>query len=63
MLVLSRKTDEVIQVDGPCRLTVVSIKGKAVRLGIEADPDVAIVRGELERRPRNETREAAPTAA
>lgn len=50
MLVLSRKTDQRIYVDfpeGPARqliLTVVAVNGGIVRLGFEADRDVAIRR-------------------
>ena len=36
MLVLSRKEDQVIVIDGRIRVTVVAIRGSQVRLGIEA---------------------------
>jgi len=47
MLVLSRKTDETIIIDGGIRVTVVSIRGNQVRLGIEAPGSVKIFREEL----------------
>jgi len=47
MLVMSRKMDETIVVDGDIRITVVGIRGGRVRLGIEAPDQVGIVRGEL----------------
>lgn len=47
MLVLSRKLQEKIIVDGKITITVVAIKGDRVRLGIEAPPDVPIYREEL----------------
>jgi carbon storage regulator len=47
MLVLSRKVDQAIVIDGSVRVTVVSIQGKQVRLGIEAPNSVGILREEL----------------
>ena len=52
MLVLSRKTDEkiVFHIDGydtPIELTVVRIDRNKVRLGIEAEPGITILRSEL----------------
>jgi carbon storage regulator len=50
MLVLSRKADESIVIgEGrqQCVVTVVEVRGNAVRIGISADRSVAIVRSEL----------------
>ncbi len=47
MLVLSRKVNESIVIDGDIRITVVSIRGNQVRLGIEAPSAVGIFREEL----------------
>jgi carbon storage regulator CsrA len=48
MLVLSRKTQETIVIDGGrIVVKVLSAKGKAVRIGIQADADISIRRGEL----------------
>ena len=48
MLVLSRRLGEKIVLPGlGITLQVVSVKGNAVRLGIEAPPDVKVVREEL----------------
>src|SRR5437763_62546 len=47
MLVLSRKTEESILIDGRIRLTVVAIRGNIVRLGIEAPPEVGSTRAGL----------------
>ena len=44
MLVLSRKRSQEIHIDGGIRLTVVSIRGDKVRIGIEAPDGTAIVR-------------------
>ena len=47
MLVLSRKLHETIVIDGDIRITVVSIRGNQVRLGITAPRSVKIFRDEL----------------
>ena len=47
MLVLSRKLEESILIDGRIRLTVIAIRGSIVRLGIEAPPEVGITRAEI----------------
>lgn len=46
MLVLTRKINEAILI-GDTRVTVVALKNGQVRLGIEASPDVHILREEL----------------
>jgi len=46
MLVLSRKRNESILI-GEARIVVVSIEGNKVRLGIQAPPEVQVLRGEL----------------
>jgi carbon storage regulator len=48
MLVLTRKPDESIVIDGGIKITVMEIRGNRVRLGIEAPKDVAVRRSELE---------------
>ena len=47
MLVLSRKTSQQVIIDGSIRVTVVGIEGGRVRLGIDAPPEVPVVRAEL----------------
>ncbi|HEY7310485.1 MAG TPA: carbon storage regulator [Gemmataceae bacterium] len=47
MLVLTRKEGEQIVLGENIRVTVLAIKGKRVRLGVFAPPDVSIVREEL----------------
>ena len=47
MLVLTRKYQEKIRIGENITITVLRMKGKAVRLGIEAPGDVPVVRGEL----------------
>jgi carbon storage regulator CsrA len=58
MLVLSRKKDETIVIkqpgQSPIKITVVRIDNKnKVRLGIEADKTVSVLRSELETVNRN----------
>lgn len=48
MLVLSRKLNEEIVIDGRIRIQVLQVKGKTIRLGISAPDDVKILRGELQ---------------
>ena len=59
MLVLTRKKNEQIDVgDGTVVITVVDIRGTNVRLGIEAAPDIPIVRTEL--RDKDDLRRVKP---
>lgn len=48
MLVLARKQNEAIVINDQITIEVLQIKGKTIRLGIQAPRDVRIVRGELE---------------
>ena len=50
MLVLTRRPGEEIVIDGYIRLTVVSVKGDRIRLGIEAPPSVVVDRQEIHER-------------
>jgi carbon storage regulator CsrA len=47
MLVLSRKTQERIQIGENVVVTVLRVKGNMVRIGIEAPKDVRVMRAEL----------------
>ncbi len=47
MLVLTRKLGECIAIDDHIKIRVVQIKGKQVRLGIEAPKDTKIHREEV----------------
>ncbi len=49
MLVLARKPDESIVIDGRITVTILRVQGDKVRLGIEAPKDVGVRRSELER--------------
>ena len=55
MLVLSRRTGEEIVIGDGIRITVVSMKGNQVRIGVTAPRSVAVDRQEVaERRVRDE---------
>lgn len=64
MLVLTRKYQEKIRIGDNITITILRMKGKAVRLGIEAPENVPVVRGELsfETEADNETVAAATLA-
>ena len=47
MLVLTRKQNEKIQIGDNITITVLRLKGKTVRLGIQAPAEYTVVRGEL----------------
>lgn len=47
MLVLSRKTQEVITIGDDVRITIVDIRGDKVKIGIEAPDHVSVDRLEV----------------
>jgi carbon storage regulator len=51
MLVLSRRESERIKLGNSIVLTVIRVSGDRVRLGIEAPPDVLVLREELQTPP------------
>jgi carbon storage regulator len=55
MLVLTRRPGEEIIIDNNIRLTVVSLKGDRVRIGIEAPPSVVVDRQEIHERRKQGT--------
>jgi carbon storage regulator len=59
MLVLTRKINEEIIIDGDIRVTVLSVQGDKVRLGIAAPPSVRIDRQEVHLRRSAPGEEAA----
>jgi len=50
VLILSRRTDESIVIGDEVTITILSVKGKQVRIGITAPPDVSVHREEIYRR-------------
>ncbi len=61
MLVLSRKKNQSIIIDGNIVITVVEIRGDKVRLGIEAPKEIPIHRSEV--RDRIQAEQAEQRAA
>lgn len=59
MLVLTRKLGESIAIDDHIKIRVVAIKGKQVRLGIEAPKDTKIHREEVYLAIQNQNEESA----
>ena len=47
MLILTRRPDESIIIDGDIKLKILSVDGNQVRIGFEAPDDVVIMREEL----------------
>jgi carbon storage regulator len=47
MLILSRKTNESIVIDGRIRVKIVRVEGDVVKLGVEAPADVPVHRQEV----------------
>lgn len=47
MLVLSRKKNEKIVIDGNTVITVLDVRGDTVRIGIQAPAEIRVLRGEL----------------
>ncbi len=59
MLVLSRKRGEEILIGDDIRISIVSIEGDRVRIGIDAPEKLEILRGELLDETRAMNRQAA----
>lgn len=49
MLVLRRKEQEKILIDGNIEITVIKIEGRKVKIGIEAPVEVSVSRPEMKR--------------
>lgn len=47
MLVLTRKTEQKIQIGNDITITILRVKGQAVRVGIEAPKSMRVLRSEL----------------
>jgi carbon storage regulator len=47
MLVLMRKTNESIVIDGRITITILKVKGNRIQIGIEAPSSIKVKRSEL----------------
>jgi len=63
MLVLTRKSGEDIFLDDDIRIVIKEIRGKQVRIGIEAPNSVSVFRGEIYRQIQEENQRAAAADA
>lgn len=63
MLILSRRTDESIVIGDEVTITILSVKGKQVRVGITAPPDVSVHREEIYQRIQAGDPEGAPASS
>jgi len=58
MLVLTRKVGDVIAIGDNIKIVVMAIKGKQVRLGVQADKNTVVHREEVYQKIQQETRAA-----
>jgi carbon storage regulator len=58
MLILSRKTNESIVIDGRIRVKIVRVEGEVVKLGVDAPADVPVHRQEVYEEIQRNNREA-----
>ncbi len=58
MLVLTRKLGESVTIGDSIKISVIDIKGRQVRIGIEAPPTMAIHREEIYAKIQEENRQA-----
>ena len=59
MLILTRKSGEGLYIGDDIRITVLEIRGKQIRLGIEAPTNVVVLREEIYQRIQEENLQAA----
>jgi len=63
MLVLTRKIGESIKINDDVKITVVDVKGKNIRIGIEAPKQTKIYREEVFLKIKQENQSAATATA
>jgi carbon storage regulator len=61
LLILTRKSGEGLFIGDNIRITILEIRGKQIRLGIEAPPNVVVLREEIYRRIQEENLQASGT--
>jgi carbon storage regulator len=63
MLILGRREGDSILIEGGIRIVVVSCDRGGVRIGIEAPPDIKILRGEIAQQVASENQRATVSTA
>jgi carbon storage regulator len=63
MLILTRKLGEAVNIGSEIKVTVLDIKGNAVRIGVEAPRTVAVHRSEIYELIQEQNTQAAAMAA
>jgi len=63
MLILTRKSGESVTIGDDIKITVIEIRGKQVRLGIEAPAEFIVHREEVYKRIQEENRLAAAASS
>ena len=63
MLVLTRKIGESIKINDDIKVTIIEVKGKNIRLGIEAPKTTKVYREEVFLKIKQENKTAASTPA
>lgn len=59
MLILTRKSGEGLFIGDDIRITIVEIRGKQIRLGIEAPTNIVVLREEIYQRIQEENLQVA----
>ena len=62
MLVLTRRIGESIQINDDVKVTIIEVKGKNIRIGIQAPIETKIYREELFLKIKDENQSAASSA-
>ena len=62
MLILSRRVGDAILVEGGIRIVIIACDRKGVRIGVEAPPEVSILREEIVTQIASENQRANATA-
>ena len=60
MLILSRRTKETVVIGDTITITILSIRGNQVRVGINAPREIEVLREEVAERKRRELKRAQP---